>query len=493
MNKSALTLMLAALGAPAALRAADAIPDEQLNFFERKIRPVLVEKCYECHSAQSKKVKGGLKLDTRENTLSGGEHGPAVVPGKVDESLILTAIHWTDKDMEMPPKTKLPASVIADFEQWVKMGAPDPRGGTAVADAGAAAAQWKKKEINLDEGRKFWAFQQPKKTEPPQVRNAAWPRSDIDRFTLARMEEKNLQPVPDASKLDLLRRVSFDLTGLPPTPDAIQAFAKDTSPEAFARVVDNLLASDRFGEYWGRHWLDVARYGESSGKDVNLPYPFAWRYRDWVIDAVNRDMPYDEFVRQQIAGDLLPYKDAIDQSRKIVATGFLAIGTKSHNERNPRQFALEVADEQIDTFTQAFLGDHGRLRALPRSQVRSHPAEGLLRARRHLPEQRDPVRHDQRGAEQSFLGPHRSRKGIEHARRFRGHQRRRARRHEHPAGRSQRGTRRPDPGGDGGAPHRQGGRSVQVPRHPPADGRSPGLAEPLRREGQPADSRHGRV
>jgi hypothetical protein len=356
MNKTALNLVLAALAAPAALRAAGEPTDEQINFFERKIRPVLAEKCYECHSAQAKKVRGGLKLDTRESTLSGGDNGPAVVPGKADESLLIAALQWKDKDTAMPPKKKLADSVIADFEQWVKMGAPDPRGGGAVADAGAVAAQWKKKEVNIEEGRKFWAFQPPKKTAPPQVKNAAWPKTDIDRFTLAKLEEKNLQPVPDASKLELLRRVSFDLTGLPPTPDAIEAFAKDTSPEAFAHVVDNLLASERFGEYWGRHWLDVARYGESSGKDVNLPYPFAWRYRDWVIDAVNRDMPYDEFVRQQIAGDLLPYKDAVDQSKKIVATGFLAIGTKSHNERNPRQFALEVADEQIDTFSQAFLG-----------------------------------------------------------------------------------------------------------------------------------------
>jgi hypothetical protein len=224
-----------------------------------------------------------------------------------------------------------------------------------VADAGTKAAEWKKKEINIEEGRKYWAYQSPKKSEPPPVKNAAWPKSDIDRYVLAKMEEKGLQPVADAAKLDLLRRVTFDLTGLPPNTGDIQAFLKDTSPEAFTHLVDNLLASERFGEYWGRHWLDVARYAESSGKDINLPYPFAWRYRDWVIAALNEDMPYHEFVREQIAGDLLPYKDAADQSKKIVATGFLAIGTKPHNDRNRRQFALEVADEQIDTLTQAFL------------------------------------------------------------------------------------------------------------------------------------------
>lgn len=331
------------------------LTDEQKNFFERKIRPVLVERCYECHSAQAKKVKGGLMLDSREATLHGGESGPAVVPGNLDDSTLIRAIRYADKDMEMPPKGKLPASVIADFETWVQMGAPDPRG-ALVADAHAASTQWKRKEINLEEGRQYWAFQRPKKAAPPTPKDAAWARGDIDRFILAKLEEKGLRPVADAQKLDLLRRVTFDLTGLPPSLEEIQAFMKDASPEAFRRVVDGLLESDRFGEYWGRHWLDIARYGESSGKDVNLPYPFAWRYRDWVIGAMNADMPYDEFIRQQMAGDLLPYKDVADQSRKIVATGFLAVGSKPQNERNPRQFALEVADEQIDTVTQGVLG-----------------------------------------------------------------------------------------------------------------------------------------
>ncbi|HSI64721.1 MAG TPA: PSD1 and planctomycete cytochrome C domain-containing protein [Candidatus Saccharimonadia bacterium] len=353
MKRPAFSLLLA-LTVPVAAVRGD-ITDEQRNFFERKIRPVLVEKCYECHSAQSKKVKGGLMLDSKEATQHGGDSGPAVVPGNLSDSTLIEAIRYGNKDMEMPPKGKLPDSVIADFETWVKMGAPDPRG-ELVADAGNASSQWKKNEINIAEGRKFWAFQAPKKSPVPEVKNAAWPKSDIDRFVLAKVEEKGLQPVADAQKLDLLRRVTFDLTGLPPTPDQIQAFMKDTSAEAFSRVVDNLLASERFGEYWGRHWLDVARYAESSGKDINVPYPYAWRYRDWVIESFNEDLPYNEFIRQQIAGDLLPFKDAVDQSKKIVATGFLAIGSKPHNERNPRQFALEVADEQIDTLTQAVLG-----------------------------------------------------------------------------------------------------------------------------------------
>ena len=357
MNKLALPILACLPLAGISLHAADtALTDEQTNFFERKIRPVLADQCYSCHSANAKKIKGGLRLDTKEDTLRGGDNGPAVVPGKLDESLMIAAIRWADKDTQMPPKKQLPPSVIADFETWIKMGAPDPRSTGTVADADQAKASWKKREINLEEGRKFWAFQPPKKAAPPTVKNTSWPKCDLDKYTLAKMEEKNVQPVADANKLELLRRVTFDLTGLPPTPDQIQAFLKNSSPNAYAEMVDNLLASDRFGEYWGRHWLDVARYAESSGKDINIFYPFAWRYRDWVIEAMNKDMPYDEFLKEQIAGDLQPYKDAVDQSKKIIATGFLAIGTKPHNERNRAQFALEVTDEQIDTMSQAMLG-----------------------------------------------------------------------------------------------------------------------------------------
>lgn len=357
MNKLVLSALACLPLAAFSLRAAGMpLTDEQTNFFERKIRPVLTEQCYSCHSAEAKKIKGGLKLDTKEDTLRGGDNGPAVVPGKLEESLLISAIRWADKDTQMPPKKQLPASVIADFEAWVKMGAPDPRSTGTVADADKARTTWKKREINLEEGRKFWAFQPPKQSEPPAVKDTAWAKCDLDKFTLAKMEEKKVHPSGDASKLDLLRRVTFDLTGLPPTPDQIQAYLKNPSPNAFAEVVDSLLASDRFGEYWGRHWLDVARYAESSGKDVNVFYPFAWRYRDWVIEAMNKDMPYDEFLREQVAGDLLPYKDVVDQSKKIIATGFLAIGSKPHNEKSRSQFALEVTDEQIDTMSQAMLG-----------------------------------------------------------------------------------------------------------------------------------------
>ena len=338
--------------------AADAtLTPEQSQFFENKIRPVLVQKCYECHSAQAKKIKGGLKLDNRENTLRGGDTGPAVVPGKPDESLLLEALRYTNKDMQMPPKAALADSVVHDFETWIRMGAPDPREASqgSVADAAQAKSQWKKREIDIDEGRKFWAYQPPTKHAPPSVNHISWPKDDIDRFILAKMEEKHLEPVGDAPKLALLRRLSFDLTGLPPAPELIERYAHDNQPGAYERVVDELLASDRFGEHWGRHWLDVARYAESAGKDANLPYPFAWRYRDWVIEALNKNMPYDEFLREQVAGDLLPFKGVEDQCKKIIATGFLAIGTKPQNERNPRQFELELVDEQIDTLSQCML------------------------------------------------------------------------------------------------------------------------------------------
>ncbi len=346
----------ASAGAATPQQGAAAITDEQTRFFESKIRPVLVDKCYSCHSADAKKLKGGLRLDTAAAAREGGETGPAVVPGHPDESLLIEAIRYQTQNLEMPPKEKLPDSVIKDFETWIKMGAPDPRGGNPAASPTSAKTEWKPaKEIDIEEGKKFWAFQLPVKHSPPQD-PTGWARTDIDRFVASQLAENQLTPVADAAKLDLIRRITFDLTGLPPSFDDLRAFMQDESPDGLEKVVDRLLQSSAYGEHWGRHWLDVARYGESSGKDVNLPYPFAWRYRDWVIEALNRDLPYNEFVRQQIAGDLLPDKGPTDQSRKIAATAFLAIGPKSHNEFNARQFAMDVVDEQIDAMSQAFLG-----------------------------------------------------------------------------------------------------------------------------------------
>ncbi|MCP4846998.1 MAG: DUF1553 domain-containing protein [Verrucomicrobiaceae bacterium] len=322
---------------------------EEVKFFESKIRPVLVESCYRCHSTDEK-IKGGLNLDNRAGIRHGGDSGPAVTPGNLNASLLWSAINWSDRDYEMPPKKKLPANVISDFREWIEMGAPDPRvSEKIVVQTG----------IDIQEGKKFWAFQKPLKAQPPTVGNQEWPTSDIDYFVLAKLEENGLNPAGDAKPETLLRRLYFDLIGIPPSADDIERYAQawKSDPEAAYRSeVERLLASGQFGERWGRHWLDVARYAESTGKEVNMSFPHAWRYRDYVIDSFNSDKPYDEFIKEQIAGDLLPIKDDDDWQENLIATGFLAIGPKGLNERSPRQFALDLADEQIDTTTQAILG-----------------------------------------------------------------------------------------------------------------------------------------
>lgn len=315
-----------------------------VELFESKIRPVLTQRCYSCHSAQAKEVKGGLLVDSRDALRKGGESGAAVVPGEIEESLLIQAIkHET---YEMPPGDKLPDNVIADFEEWVRLGAPDPRVG------GAAAG----KKVPLAESRNFWAFRKPVAVAPPAVKDTAWPRSDFDRFLLAKLEAKQLHPVRDADRETLIRRVCFDLVGLPPTPEQIDAFLKDTASDAYSRLIDRLLQSPQFGERWGRHWLDVARFGESTGKERNVPFPYAWRYRDYVIDSLNKDKSYDRFLREQVAGDLLQASSASERNENVVATGFLAMGTKSLNERNREQYLMDQADEQIDVVTRAVLG-----------------------------------------------------------------------------------------------------------------------------------------
>ena len=293
------------------------VTPEHAKFFESKIRPVLMTKCASCHSSKAEKLKGGLLVDSREGLRKGGDTGPAIVPGNLDESLLISAIRYKNEDLRMPPKAKLPDDVIADFERWVSMGAPDPRGTAPTAATKTA------RSMDTAKARQFWAFQPPKTSPAPAVKNAAWPRNEIDRFLLAALEAKGLAPVADADRHALVRRASFDLVGLPPAPEDVEAFVADNSPHAFAKVVDRLLASERFGERWGRHWLDVARFAESSGK-ANMLYPNAWRYRDWVIAAFNADMPYERFIRQQIAGDLLSAKDDHERAENAIATGFLA-------------------------------------------------------------------------------------------------------------------------------------------------------------------------
>ncbi|MFN7918447.1 MAG: PSD1 and planctomycete cytochrome C domain-containing protein [Bryobacteraceae bacterium] len=319
---------------------------EDTAFFESRVRPVLVKNCYGCHSREAKAAQAGLVLDSKAGLLRGGASGPAIVPGRPDESALIRAIRY-DSARKMPPMGKLPDSVIADLTRWVEMGAPDPR-----SDAATSLPS----SIDLEKGRRFWAFQPPKPAAPPTVKNKSWVRNNADRFVLARLEKEAITPVPDADRHTWIRRVTLDLTGLPPTVEETEAFVQDRSEGAFAAVVDRLLASNRFGERWGRHWLDVARYAETMGRTRNYPFPYAWRYRDWVIDAFNADKPYDRFVMEQLAGDLLPASSAEEHNRNLIATGFLALGAHDLNEADRRQFVMDVADEQVSATSKAFLG-----------------------------------------------------------------------------------------------------------------------------------------
>ena len=342
----------AALLAIAAPRAAAQAPPSAagIDHFERNVRPVFVSHCFGCHSASATKLRAGLRMDTLAGLLAGGDSGPAIVPGDAGRSLLVKAIRYSDPNMEMPPKGKLADAEIKAIEQWIAMGAPHPD-----AVAGPAVPMQPASGIDLERGRTWWAYVQPERGTPPTVRNAAWVTSPVDQFILAQVEGAGLKPAPDADKETLVRRVTFDLTGLPPTPEEVDAFRKDTAPDAYARLVDRLLASPRFGEHWGRRWLDVARFAESSGKETNIVYPHAWRYRDYVIGAFNEDKPYDIFLREQLAGDLLPSADPDERAERLIATGYLAIGTKGHNTRGEPQFRADLVDEQIDSIGQGLL------------------------------------------------------------------------------------------------------------------------------------------
>ncbi|MFK7819008.1 MAG: DUF1553 domain-containing protein [Planctomycetaceae bacterium] len=318
---------------------------DEIAFFEKKIRPVLVQHCYKCHAADSKNVRGGLLLDTRAGSRKGGDSGPAVVPHKLDESLLIESIRYDG--YEMPPSGKLPAEVIADFEKWIEMGAPDPRDGEAHSIESG---------MDVESGRKFWSFRRPTKPAVPTVETVDWPRGDIDRFILAAIEREGLKVNEDATRRAFLRRVYFDLLGLPPTTQQLHAFLEDESPQAFEHVVDGLLASPHFGERWGRHWLDIARYSDSTGGGRSLLFKVAWRYRNYVIDALNRDTPFDRFIVEQIAGDLMPASDDEERSRQLKATAFLALGPTNYENQDKRQLRMDVVDEQIDTIGRAFLG-----------------------------------------------------------------------------------------------------------------------------------------
>jgi hypothetical protein len=330
---------------PCASSATEPSP-EGLAFFEKNIRPLLIERCYECHGED--KQKGGLRLDSQPAVLTGGDTGPALVAGKPDASLLLKAVSYTDPNLKMPPKEKLGAHQVALLKQWIEMGAPDPRTNAVVKLAKAG--------IDLEAGRQFWAFQPVRPPALPAVRNTAWPRSDLDRFILARLEEKGIGPSPDADRPTLIRRVYFDLIGLPPSPQQIDAFVNDRRPDAYARVVDELLGSPHFGERWGRHWLDLARYAESSGGGRTLLFPEAWRYRDYVVDSFNQDKPFDRFVREQIAGDLLPHASPEQRREQLTATAYLALGPTNYERQDKDILELDVIDEQLDLIGKGLLG-----------------------------------------------------------------------------------------------------------------------------------------
>jgi cytochrome c553 len=302
--------------------------------FEAQVRPLLLNRCGGCHGGG--KAQGGLSLESRAALLAGGTHGPAVLPGDPDRSRLMQAVRYQGA-LRMPPSERLTPDQVQLLADWISEGAVWP---SAPAKGRVGAAHW--------------AFQPLRAPRFPAIRGTA--TQPIDRFILAGLEQARLTPNPPADRRTLLRRATFDLTGLPPTPEEVDAFLSDPAPGAFARVVDRLLDSPAFGERWGRHWLDVARYSDSNGRDWNEVFPNAWRYRDWVIRAFNQDLPFNEFVRRQLSGDLLPARDEQERYDHLVATGFLVMGPKLLAQQDRIQLALDIVDEQIDVTSKAFLG-----------------------------------------------------------------------------------------------------------------------------------------
>ena len=326
---------------------------EQVAFFESKIRPVLAEHCYKCHSARAEKIKGGLMLDSRAGVVKGGDTGLAIASGDPDASLLIQAVRHVDQDLAMPPKKKLAPEQIAALEEWVKMGAPDPRTDDTVAAVQAKSA------IDWTKAREWWSLRPLTAPAVPAVKDSAWPANDVDRFILSKMEAANLAPAPDAEPRALIRRVTYDLIGLPPTPEEVEAFVAEShgtnaTHGTYERLIERLLASPRYGERWGRHWLDVVRYADTAGDNSDFPIPQMHKYRDWVIAAFNRDLPYDEFVRDQLAGDLLG-GEGDERLQRIVATGYIANARRfgSRVDDYPQHLTIE---DTIDSVGRTFLG-----------------------------------------------------------------------------------------------------------------------------------------
>jgi hypothetical protein len=341
-----LASILLLLGLPGRGLETAAIDRTKLEFFEKKIRPILADNCYKCHSLESGKSKGGLTLDTREAMLRGGKDGEILKPGDPAASRLLVAVSYDDPDLQMPPKgEKLSAQQIADLTEWVKMGAPDPRDAPKPIGSGKLTGL-------TDTARKHWAYQPVKKPAIPSNKNQQWCRTPVDAFILQKLEEKNMVPAPDAEKEALLRRATYDLIGLPPETDEVKAFLADTSPNAFAKVVDRLLASPHYGERWGRFWLDTARYSDTTGGERNAlrgqdyRYAYAWTYRDYVINAFNEDKPYDQFIIEQLAADKLP--DIDKDKTRLAALGFITVGERF---RNPN----DIINDRIDVVSKGFL------------------------------------------------------------------------------------------------------------------------------------------
>jgi cytochrome c553 len=345
-------LPAAVTAAAQAAPAAQPMSAEDLQFFESRVRPILVDRCYKCHSRLADKIKGGLMLDTREGMLHGGDTGPAITPGKPADSLIIDAVGYKDSDLQMPPKgDRLSDQQVADLAEWIRRGAPDPRSLVAKGSSPAYGGV----------GREHWSFLPVRSQPVPAVADAAWCKTPVDNFILARLEENGMKPNGPADKYTLIRRATFGLTGLPPTEAEVQRFLVDDSPDAWARVVDQLLASPHYGERWGRYWLDVARYADTKGDTPQREdprYPFAWTYRDYVIDAFNADKPYDQFIVEQLAADRLVAAEErrnrsgpgpVDQ-RPLAALGFLTLGNRFENSAN------DIINDRIDVATKAFLG-----------------------------------------------------------------------------------------------------------------------------------------